>query len=655
MSSVTYLLLLSLIIAHSAAHKQVIYVDYTDGILDNQCWLGGIDQPCKTFSLAKEGKEALKNAIIVILQHAQTYAVGKNDNNNNIPNPGLVNDGKTYSPWMFRSNESSGICKCGAEIDKSVYCVKNMTYLLVGYCMTRNEDGETELGRCFFGCNFNSSYRLLPDNSFELNEFMCGQYNRNNTMCGQCNDGFSPLVYSYEMYCMNCTSTSHNWAWYIAAAFVPLTLFYFFVVLFKFSGTSPQLRAFIFVGQCMALPLNIRAVIQVCKDKYIKLFFIKVFGCIYGVWNLDFFRLVLPPICLDISPLQALALDYVVAFYPLLLVTLTYVLMHLHSRNVCVVVWLWKPFNKCFSRIKVKWDLQGSIVNAFATFFLLSYVKLLNVTYDLLMWSTVYTVNETSHTSRTVLYLVGTVEYFSKEHLPYAIIALIVLITFIFFPLVLLTLYPMRWFQKCLNCLCPRRHILETFINCFQGYYKDGTNGTYDCRYFSISFFVIQIIGFVLYGLTRSVYIYSFSALIIIIYTVSILIVQPYKVQFKVYTLTDTMLLLNLACVFIMATASDEANMKASYFREFSFVMVGIFVTVPVVYLVAFTTWWFLVDKRFGSKCFLKIRSWLRKDTHNPIETDHEDMPHRLQNPQKYERLLSIPNAATYGSINTET
>ena len=653
-SVVVSLLLLSLIIGHaSATYKHVIYVDYTDGVLDSKCWLGEIDQPCKTFSLAREGKKVLKDAVVAILQHEPV------DNRYNVSS--LESDEQSCPPWMFR--DESGICKCGTEIDNSVDCksTKNKTSLLVGYCMTRNENRETELGRCFFGCNYNFSYRLLPDNSYELNNFMCGKYNRSNTLCGKCKDGFSPLVYSYEMNCMNCTNTTHSWAKYVAVAFAPLTLFYFFVVLFKFSGTSPQLRAFIFVVQAMASPLCIRNTIQALKDKPIKLLFIKLLGCIYGIWNLDFFRPILPHICLTITPLQALALDYVVAFYPLLLVALTYTLIHLHSRDVGVVVWLWRPLHKCFTLVKVKWDLKGSVVNAFATFFLLTYVKLLNVTFDLLVFSTVYTMNETSYTmnetsytERKVLYFDGTVEYFGKEHLPYAIIALIVLIIFIFLPLVLLTLYPMRWFQKCLNCICARRHILETFINCFQGYYKDGTNGTKDCRYFSISFFLIQMVILGFFAVTRSVYILSFGAVILIIFTVIVLVVQPYKAQFKAYTLTDTMLMLGLACTLVMGTASDEANMKASNFKDFSYVFVGLFASVPVVYLVTFSVWWILVDQRFGSRCCLKIKSWLRKDSHNTIET--EDLPHRLQNPKTYERLLSNPNAATndYGSINKD-
>lgn len=618
MYSVTYMYLLLVIFAHSSAYKHIIYVDYTDGVLDNKCWSGEIDLPCKTLSLAREGKKVLTNSVITILQHEQTDPSTSNSN----PNP--QRDGETCPPWTFR-NESGG-CKCATDINHSVNCEPTTlkTCLLDGYCMTSDNGIKVELGRCFFGGdNRNSLYRPLPANTSELNTFMCGKYDRNGTLCGKCKDGFSPLVYSYEMYCINCTDKSNNWARYVAVAFVPLTVFYIFVVVFKFSGTSPQLRAFIFVSQGIGSPINVRVALQLASAKpdVSVLNFIKLLGCFYGIWNLDFFRTVLPPICLDITPLQVLALDYTVAFFPLLLVVVTYILIQLHSRDVGIVIWLWRPFQKCFSLVKVNLDLQGSVVNAFATFFLLSFIKLLDVTFDMLMYTSVYTMNETNFTERKmVLHFDGTVDYFSKEHLPYAVFCFSVLLVFILLPLLLLTLYPMRCFQKCFNRLLVQRRSLDIFINCFQGYYKDGTEGTRDCRYFSISFFLVQIVVFVFFALSKSVYCYSFGAVILIIFAFIILAVQPYKTQFKVYATTDAIMMLNLACVLVMATALDEAHLSAGYLVGFSYVMIGIVSTSPIVYFVSVSAWWFLVEKRYGTKCIRTIKSCLQKETRDPVQ-----------------------------------
>ena len=209
------------------------------------------------------------------------------------------------------------------------------------------------------------------------------------------------------------------------------------------------MKAFISLCQGVASPVVARSSLQIARHRMN--IFIRLLGCVYGIWNLDFFRTIIPPICVSVTPLQALALDYAIAFYPLLLVTVTYILVSMYSRNVRVIVWLWKPFHKLlgfFSNKKT--DFESSIVKAFATFFLLSYLKLIDVSFDFLLYTEMYTFehsNSRQYSIRYVLYLDASVDYFSKEHLPYAITALFVLIFVIIFPLVFLVIYPMRWFQ----------------------------------------------------------------------------------------------------------------------------------------------------------------------------------------------------------------
>ena len=46
----------------------------------------------------------------------------------------------------------------------------------------------------------------VPMNQSQLNEFMCGQFNRKGRLCGECKEGYSPLAYSYNMHCVKCSS-----------------------------------------------------------------------------------------------------------------------------------------------------------------------------------------------------------------------------------------------------------------------------------------------------------------------------------------------------------------------------------------------------------------------------------------------------------------
>ena len=98
--------------------------------------------------------------------------------------------------------------------------------------------------------------------------------------------------------------------------------------------------------------------------------------------------------------------------------------------------------------------MEGSIVNAFATFFLLSYLKFLNTTTELLIFTRMYVLKDNSkeYVIKHVLYYDATVKYLGQEHLPYAIVALFVGVFVVIFPIVFLIVYPMKWFQKCLNC-----------------------------------------------------------------------------------------------------------------------------------------------------------------------------------------------------------
>ena len=66
-------------------------------------------------------------------------------------------------------------------------------------------------------------------------------------------------------------------------------------------------------------------------------------------------------------------------------------------------------------------------------------------------------------------YYDATVEYMGSQHIPYVFIAVLVLVMGI----VLLILYPMRWFQNLLDNCGLNNPGLRIFIECFQGNYRD--------------------------------------------------------------------------------------------------------------------------------------------------------------------------------------
>ena len=545
-------------------------------------------------------------------------------------------------PWMYH-NKTSGVCECSDIPYRAVLCDPTIsrTYILDCYCMTYNEkQNKTELGRCLSGCGHKTDnvYYELPQNTSDLNAYTCGLGNRDSPLCGKCKSGYSPLVYSYEMTCMNCTGMTYNWIKYIAVAYIPLTIFFFFVVIVGFNGASPLARGLITVCQGLVSPINMRAYLAVVENKSSYEPYIRAIGSIYGFCNLDFFRTVLPSICINISPLQALVLDYAIAFYPLFLVLLTAILIRLHSRDVYVIVKLWKPFHKLFHLFKQDWSqLEGSVVQAFATFFLLSYLKILNVTADLLVCSEKYTLplGKQSYSVEYVLYYDASIEYFRGEHLYYGIAAIFVGVFVVIFPLVFLVIYPMSWFQKCLNCLKVQRQSIDTFVNCYQGHYKDGTNGTRDLRFFSIQFFLGQIVLVAIFVYSKSIYYYPVGAIFISIWTFIILAVQPYKEQFKAYTLIDSLMMLVVNILYILTVAADEANIKAPYFSKLTHFFIAFLAMAPLLYVVILTIWWIFVKRKLQLRlpCFQKSSSYVQLEQ----SCADEDFPDRIINPNAYQ------------------
>ena len=85
--------------------------------------------------------------------------------------------------------------------------------------------------------------------------------------------------------------------------------------------------------------------------------------------------------------------------------------------------------------------------------------------------------------------------YLGPQHKPYFILAVIILTVFNIFPMLLMFAHPTTLFQKTLGCFPKVNwHFLHTFMDYFQGCYKNGTNNTRDYRYIAGMYLLIRII-----------------------------------------------------------------------------------------------------------------------------------------------------------------
>ncbi len=140
--------------------------------------------------------------------------------------------------------------------------------------------------------------------------------------------------------------------------------------------------------------------------------------------------------------LQVVALEYIVAFYPIYLMALVYYMIELHDRGCVVLVYAWRPFHKCFSCFRRTWQLKGSVLNAFITFLTLSSAKLL--TLSVILIRPIKLEDSCGRNQGMKVYLDPSLKAFSPKHLSNAIPTIIIIIFLNVLPTVYITLYPIR-------------------------------------------------------------------------------------------------------------------------------------------------------------------------------------------------------------------
>ena len=597
-------------------------------------------------------------------QYISHGGIGGNENSTLVRSANLSCPGV----WsIFDSTNGNTSCSCGNYLGRVIRCDKRE--LLSCFCMTpyAKDPNITVVGACMYKCRLpvGRHYNVLPSSASELSMYMCNSvtgvingtpsWNRDGQLCGKCKQGFVPPAYSYDWHCVKCSYDEYsvvNLVKYCIIVFLPLTIFFIALVTLRISATSPSMNAFVLVCQMLSSPLQIRlflSAVDLSNHTAVKAF--DVIASLLGFWNLDFFRTLYSPFCLhpNMSTLQVLALDYIIAAYPLLLIAVTYFLVELHDRNCRIIVWLWKPFRRCFIHIG-RMFVRTSLVEAFASFLLLSYVRFLSVSFGFLVPTHVY--NVYGESLGPYLYYDGTVEYFGKQHFPYAILAIVVLIIFNILPLLLLCLYPCHCFQKIINLYSPRCHALHTFMDAFQGHYKNGTNGTRDCRYFSAMYLLVRIAFFIIaaLALTSSVIMVTFiTGVLFALFLILIAVVKPY--QSSTYNAVDVVLCLALSLYYFSTVAIEFALTDYIVFAKIIGCMICILGLVPLLYMtIVILSWLFrklsLETQQRWCLTFPPLK-WIVRQSNS-----EEPLPERLVNPEECAELLHEPVSEDQGKAD---
>ena len=409
--------------------------------------------------------------------------------------------------WHTKRNNK---CICGATVNGIVKCEEADTYIKVapGHCMTwDNATWSAEVNRCPFlyraagTCQQHKSDNtrlviLTNISGSELNSKTCGRYNRQGTQCSRCLDGYGPAAFSDGFSCADCSKHKHLWVANLFFQLSMVTAFYLAVVLLQIKGTSSPLNVIIMYNQLLVNAAVDGIGIHVRMLCFLGPYLTAVVFTLLGVWNLDFLHVVIPPLCISTSlkSINTLLFDYIIAFYPFILTVFIYACIELQDRNASITGHLTTPIKKFFRLFRKDWNPRTTIVNACATFILLSYSKLLSVSVNLIFAIRSYNSYGGVVPDSTVLLFDPIVRFFHLEHIPYAMLALSIILIFILFPPILLLLYPTRIFKKSLSCCgFTRWDIIHVVADCFQGWYKDGTEGTLDYRPISAVYLSLRV------------------------------------------------------------------------------------------------------------------------------------------------------------------
>jgi hypothetical protein len=234
------------------------------------------------------------------------------------------------------------------------------------------------------------------------------------------------------------------------------------------------------------------------------------------------------------------------------------------------------------------------------------------------------------------LYYAPSIEYFGREHLPYAILALVVLCMFVLLPVAVLALYPFSIFQRFLNLFPIRWYVLHTFVDSFYGCYKDGTRGTRDYRWCAAIFFIIRIGQFLLYFIPSKL-IYNVIVTLCLVLSISLIsILQPFKTSVPYSNAINMGVLQLLTLLSITIIGISVAVMISPDTLYFFYVLGVIFSLVPILYFIAGFLFWIHTHKRYSINILHRLRAM--RHGYDSLPDEQESLPDRIKNSGEYHR-----------------
>ena len=432
----------------------------------------------------------------------------------------------------------------------------------------------------------------------ELQDVVCGESSRTGLLCGDCSEGKGIAVNfnGIRPVCVSCEeglSTVGILVW-ILSEWVPMLIFMFVLMLFNIDLVSGKFNSFLLFAQLLAFS-TIRSDVELGP---VHNAFVKIYRFLYGMWNLDFFGVLLPPYCLTpyahLTLLQTLFLHFSIGLFPLTVAITLVVLERSAEKWICC-----HRVDQCLRRMrrwKAKYSDDMSYDRALPAFVILGFTRFLVSSFYILVNQTI---TGEDGERKVVVWWQGSVPYGSIQHIAYFIPAIIILLVFVLLPSFLLLTLPIvpQLFGRLIMAVPPLRRLqrMQTFcsnvytdrwvyhfVNVFQGCYKD------HFRSFSSLYLFHRIVHLLvavfipkLEDALRTQLILT-MALLLLITTC-----QPYNSR-KLNTL-DTAILGNLALILILNLHITDLNTPIGtrlFYASIQMILIYLALLYPVILLV---------------------------------------------------------------------
>ena len=159
---------------------------------------------------------------------------------------------------------------------------------------------------------------------------------------------------------------------------------------------------------------------------------------------------------------------------------------------------------------------------------------------------------------------------------------------------------------------------LHTFVEVFQGCYKDGvTSGTRDCRYFAGLYFIFRIIIITLSLANIPLFILGSCVL----YWCAALLfasVKPYKNN--TYNFIDAVILGLMGTIYTFIMFNIAYVFFTGHSSPFLLVLTDILYTLPLLYLVLYVVYWVVKRK---TNCLQRLKDFIQQSRKDDFEIAH--------------------------------